>query len=111
MVIAANRQVQKKQAPKAPPAPKAAVAQPKGAAAGDGSRVDLSLSARSLQTNQQLAKGWNLSEALTDKSVFNAEFYADKYPDLAAHGVKTASQLKAHWLKHGIKEGRQGSAA
>jgi hypothetical protein len=47
--------------------------------------------------------------SVTDERVFSPEFYGQKYPDLAAHGLTTPEQLSQHWKEFGIKEGRQGS--
>ncbi|MCR4587794.1 MAG: hypothetical protein K5682_05245 [Lachnospiraceae bacterium] len=40
--------------------------------------------------------------------VFDVVYYANRYPDLASAGIKTAEQLRAHFLSNGMKEGRQG---
>lgn len=47
---------------------------------------------------------------VTNPAVFNASFYAAKYPDLATAGVVTAQQLANHWVNFGLREGRQGCA-
>jgi hypothetical protein len=47
---------------------------------------------------------------VTNPAVFNATFYAARYPDLAAAGLVTPAQLAAHWVNFGLREGRQGSA-
>lgn len=47
--------------------------------------------------------------SVTDERVFSPEFYGQKYPDLAAHGLTTPEQLTQHWKEFGIREGRQGS--
>lgn len=43
-------------------------------------------------------------------SVFNATFYANKYPDLKATYGEDAVKLLNHFKNHGMAEGRQGSA-
>lgn len=46
----------------------------------------------------------------TDYSlVFDARYYADRYPDLALAGIKSDSQLLNHFVNHGMKEGRRGN--
>ncbi len=40
--------------------------------------------------------------------VFDAVYYASRYPDLAAAGIRTNEQLKAHFISSGMKEARQG---
>jgi hypothetical protein len=42
---------------------------------------------------------------------FNWEVYNLLYPDLAAAGITTSSQLQAHWLKWGKNEGRMCNIA
>lgn len=37
---------------------------------------------------------------------FDAQFYANHNPDLLVAGLKTYSQLRSHWITHGIAEGR-----
>lgn len=44
------------------------------------------------------------------RSIFNAEFYAAKYPDLAAAFGSNEAALFNHFLTAGMAEGRQGSA-
>ena len=46
-------------------------------------------------------------ETWVEKAAFDAMVYRDRYPDLAG---RTDAQLKDHWLKYGIKEGRSASA-
>lgn len=46
-------------------------------------------------------------ESWVEKAAFDPMVYRDRYPDLAG---KTDEQLKNHWLKYGIKEGRCASA-
>lgn len=70
--------------------------------------IDLSLGAQSALTQDRLGQNWR--QSLTDSSVFDSQFYAEKYPDLGKNGVHTPGQLRQHWLRHGIAEGRQGSA-
>ena len=41
--------------------------------------------------------------------VFDASFYASRYPDLAAAGMTTEAQLKNHFLQYGMWEKRQSS--
>lgn len=48
---------------------------------------------------------------LLDPEVFDPVFYAATYPDLAAAGLTTVARLQEHWLVHGAREGRRGSAA
>lgn len=43
-------------------------------------------------------------------SIFNAEYYAAKYPDLAAAFGSNEAALFNHFLTSGMAEGRQGSA-
>lgn len=42
--------------------------------------------------------------------VFDPEYYAAKYPDLADSGVTSSAALLQHFLNNGFQEGRQGSA-
>ena len=42
--------------------------------------------------------------------VFDAAYYADKYPDLKAAFGNDASALLEHFARYGMKEGRRGSA-
>lgn len=42
--------------------------------------------------------------------VFNATFYANKYPDLKKAKITTADQLLNHFITYGMKEGRQAIA-
>lgn len=47
----------------------------------------------------------------TDYSaVFDAKYYANKYPDLAVSGIKTDAELLSHFINNGMKEGREGSS-
>lgn len=39
--------------------------------------------------------------------VFNATYYATRYPDLKAAGLVTEAQLKNHFITNGMKEARQ----
>lgn len=39
--------------------------------------------------------------------VFDATYYASKYPDLKAAGITTATALKNHFINHGMSEARQ----
>lgn len=50
-------------------------------------------------------------EEITDYSViFNADYYYNRYPDLQVTLGKDADALLEHFVKHGMKEGRVGSA-
>jgi hypothetical protein len=42
--------------------------------------------------------------------VFDVRYYRNRHKDLARNGVDTNAKATAHWLKHGIKEGRQSTA-
>ncbi|OGB22672.1 MAG: lectin [Burkholderiales bacterium RIFCSPLOWO2_02_FULL_57_36] len=44
-------------------------------------------------------------DARLDRSVFNWDYYYDKYPDV----VRSGMDLVTHWTTYGFKEGRQGS--
>ena len=44
-----------------------------------------------------------------EKYLFNATYYADRYPDLKAAFGYNESSLRSHWLNFGIKEGRSAS--
>ena len=49
-----------------------------------------------------------LDPLLTDASVFNATFYMNKYPDVAAAVGYDPQKAKEHWVNNGAAEGRQG---
>nr|MCU0515400.1 hypothetical protein [Oscillatoria sp. Prado101] len=42
-------------------------------------------------------------------NLFNAVYYAERYPDLKAAGLTTEEQLRDHFEQHGAEEGRQCS--
>jgi hypothetical protein len=42
--------------------------------------------------------------------IYNWEFYLDYNRDIRLAGVTTAEQAKAHWSRHGMREGRRASA-
>ena len=46
---------------------------------------------------------------LLDGSIFNFYFYLNNNADLTTAGIETMTEAEAHWLQHGISEGRQGS--
>ncbi len=50
------------------------------------------------------------SQAAMYASIFDAKFYAQKYPDLAAAFGNNENALLAHFLTSGMVEGRQGCA-
>lgn len=50
--------------------------------------------------------GYQEEETWVEKACFDAMVYRDRYPDLAGLNDE---QLKNHWLKNGIKEGRSAS--
>ncbi len=50
------------------------------------------------------------SQAAMYASIFDAKFYAQKYPDLAAAFGNNENALLAHFLTNGMVEGRQGCA-
>ncbi len=54
---------------------------------------------------KNLAQG---TEAIADPD-FDAAYYAHRYPDLLAAGLRTAEQLYQHWITYGKAEGRVGS--
>lgn len=66
----------------------------------------------SLLISSHLFGDQNVRDDLTGKLIFDPEFYLDLYPDVAA-SVKRDRHATAreHWLRHGIPEGRAGSAA
>ena len=45
----------------------------------------------------------------TQDLLFDAKFYADKYPDLRQAFGYNEAQLYNHWITYGIKEGRIAS--
>jgi len=52
----------------------------------------------------------DLSDLTSWSSIFNADFYATKYPDLKAAYGNNVNALFEHFKEHGMSEGRQGSA-
>lgn len=57
------------------------------------------------------AEDLSVSAANIDYSaVFDATYYAAKYPDLAAAGITSPAALLNHFVGSGMKEGRQGNA-
>ena len=45
------------------------------------------------------------------RTVFDVQFYFDKYPDLKKEFGNDAAKAERHWRECGLKEGRQGSAS
>lgn len=53
------------------------------------------------------AESTSTSSTLDYSLVFDATYYASKYPDLKAAGITTATALKNHFINHGMSEARQ----
>lgn len=53
--------------------------------------------------------GSKLNDAQAYQVFFSASYYAANNPDVVAQYGTDEKSLKRHWLKHGMKEGRNGS--
>ena len=81
-----------------------------GANIGKKSFVVLSLLIVLFTTSIGTMKAEAAGAAATYASIFDATFYAQKYPDLAAVFGTNENALLSHFLTSGMAEGRQGCA-
>ncbi len=61
-------------------------------------------------TVMAITNGANIAQAANIEDytlVFDAAYYAQKYSDLAANGIRTETQLFSHFISNGMKEARQ----
>lgn len=50
-------------------------------------------------------------QKLKSEPIFDVRWYRNRYPDLERNGVNTNAKATAHWLRNGIREGRQSTAS
>ena len=83
-----------------------------GFVAGRGKRIFavLALLVMMFVSSAAVLKAEAAGQAAMYASIFDAKFYAQKYPDLAAVLGTDENALLAHFLTNGMVEGRQGCA-
>ena len=69
-----------------------------------GCFIGKSMDAHALNYNYS---GQGPAAAVADPD-FDAAYYAHRYPDLLAAGLRTQEQLYQHWITYGKAEGRVG---
>ncbi len=70
-----------------------------------GAFIGKSMDAHALDDNN----GAQVAAAAVTDPDFDAAYYAHRYPDLLAAGLRTPEQLYQHWITYGKSEGRVGS--